>query len=114
MIVLMEPKASGGQIADVVRRVTQAGFSVRRSGMERVVLGVTGAGQASGPELLEGMAGVVEVSVDGPEYRLVSRALKPEDSQVDVGRGVVVGGECLVVMAGPCSVEDAESSTRWP
>jgi 3-deoxy-7-phosphoheptulonate synthase len=101
MIVLMEPKASEGQIADVVRRVTQAGFSVRRSEMERVVLGVTGAGQAPEPELLEGMAGVAEVSIDRPEYRLVSRAFQPEDSQVDVGRRVVVGGEHLVVMAGP-------------
>jgi 3-deoxy-7-phosphoheptulonate synthase len=109
VIVLMEAKASAGQIADVVERVTQAGFSVRRSGMERVVLGVSGAGRAPTPGLLDGLTGIAEISVDGPEYRLVSRAFQAEDSQIDVGGGVVVGGDRLVVMAGPCSVEDPET-----
>jgi 3-deoxy-7-phosphoheptulonate synthase len=112
VIVVMEAHASEGQIADVVQRATRAGFSVRRTGMERVVLGVSGAGLAPTPDLLDGLTGIAEVSVDGPEYRLVSRAFQAEDSHIDVGGGVVVGGQRLVVMAGPCSVEDVDTVNR--
>ncbi len=108
MIVLMESNATEGQIADIVQRVTQAGFRVRRSGMERAVLGVSGAGQKPQADLLDGLTGIADVSVDGPEYTLVSRAFQPDDSQIDVGNGLVVGGAQLIVMAGPCSVEDSE------
>jgi 3-deoxy-7-phosphoheptulonate synthase len=112
MIVLMQPDATEGQIADVVERVTRAGFDVRRSGMERVVLGVFGNGHEPGADLLEGLPGVAEVSISGPEYRLVSRAFQAEDSRIDVGRDVVIGGEHLAVMAGPCSVENADIVNR--
>jgi 3-deoxy-7-phosphoheptulonate synthase len=104
----MESNATEGQIADIVQRVTQAGFRVRRSGMERAVLGVSGAGQKPQADLLDGLTGIADVSVDGPEYTLVSRAFQPDDSQIDVGNGLVVGGAQLIVMAGPCSVEDSE------
>ncbi|NIR44619.1 MAG: 3-deoxy-7-phosphoheptulonate synthase [Gemmatimonadetes bacterium] len=112
MIVVMEPNASEGQVADVVNAITRAGFNVRRSGMDRVVLGVYGVGQAPEPELIAGLSGIAEVSVAGPHYRLVSRAFQPEDSRIELGNGVVVGGEQVVVMAGPCSVEDEETVNR--
>ena len=112
MIVLMEPEATEGQIADVVERITRAGFDVRRSGMERVVLGVFGNGHEPAVDLLEELPGVAEVSISGPDYRLVSRAFQPEDSLIDAGGGVVIGGERLAVMAGPCSVENAEIVNR--
>ena len=112
MIVVMEPDATEGEIADVVHRLTGAGLNVRRSGMERAVLGVWGDGHAPGADLVDDLPGVAEVSVSGPEYRLVSRGFQPHDSLIDVGRGVAVGGERLVVMAGPCSVEDPDTVNR--
>ena len=109
MIVVMEPNATEGQVADVVQRITSVGFDVRRSGMDRAVLGVWGTGQAPEPDLLAGLPGIAEVSVSGPDYRLVSRAFQPEDSRIDVGNGLAIGGERVLVMAGPCSVESAET-----
>ncbi len=112
MIVVMEYEATEGQIASVVQRLTESGLSVRRTGMERVILGVVGNGRAPEPGVVADLPGVAEVSASGPEYRLVSRAFQAEDSQIDLGGGVVAGGERLVIMAGPCSVEDADSVNR--
>jgi 3-deoxy-7-phosphoheptulonate synthase len=108
----MESNATEGQVADVVAAITAAGFSVRRTGMERVVLGVSGVGRSPEPELIDGLPGIAEVSVSGSEYRLVSRGFQPEDSQIDVGNEIIVGGERIVVMAGPCSVEDEDTVNR--
>jgi 3-deoxy-7-phosphoheptulonate synthase len=112
MIVVMESEATEGQIAEVVRTRTETGLSVRRAGMDRVVLGVSGNGHAPEPGMVADLPGVAEVSVSGPEYRLVSRAFQGEDSRIDLGGGVVAGGERLVVMAGPCSVEDPVTINR--
>jgi len=41
-------------------------------------------------------------------YKLVSREFKPEPSVIDIGGGVKIGSSAVVVMAGPCSVENRE------
>jgi len=56
-------------------------------------------------ELLEGVAEVVRISAP---YKLASRHFRPEGSVIQLGKGVAVGGEQVVMMAGPCSVESAE------
>jgi 3-deoxy-7-phosphoheptulonate synthase len=56
-------------------------------------------------ELLEGVAEVVRISAP---YKLASRHFRPEGSVVQLGKGVAVGGEQIVMMAGPCSVENPE------
>ena len=109
MIIVMQKGASEGQIAEVVRRFDEAGLKVRRSGMDRVVLGITGDGSAPDPTLVGELPGVAEVSVSGPDYRLVSRQFQPEDSVLQLGPEVTAGGTRVVVMAGPCSVEDPET-----
>jgi 3-deoxy-7-phosphoheptulonate synthase len=55
--------------------------------------------------LLPGVREVVSISTP---YKLASRSFRPEGTVVDVGRGVRVGGEEVVMMAGPCSVESEE------
>ncbi|MBU2257627.1 MAG: 3-deoxy-7-phosphoheptulonate synthase, partial [Candidatus Omnitrophica bacterium] len=42
-------------------------------------------------------------------YKLVSREFQPEDSVIDLGNGVKIGGNKIVVMAGPCAVENYET-----
>ena len=51
------------------------------------------------------MAEVLRISAP---YKLASRQFRPEGSVVQLGKGVAVGGQEVVVMAGPCSVESAD------
>ncbi|HSH45237.1 MAG TPA: bifunctional 3-deoxy-7-phosphoheptulonate synthase/chorismate mutase, partial [Longimicrobiales bacterium] len=106
MIVVMRRGAAEAEVADVVRHLNDAGCRVRRDGMERVVLGATGG--APEPSRLADLPGVETVR-DGGQYVLASRAMREENSVFDLGNGVTIGGPDLLVIAGPCSVEDEES-----
>jgi 3-deoxy-7-phosphoheptulonate synthase len=112
MIVIMDTKASDAQVADVVHRLTEAGCLVRRSGMERIILGVSGAGFEPAPALVEGLAGIADVSTTEDGCHLVSRNFSPKNSEIELGQGVTIGGRELVVIAGPCSVKDQDTLYR--
>ena len=112
MIVVMAPEATEARIAEVVRVLTEAGCRVRRSGTDRAVLGITGSGFEPPADLIEGMPGVADVAPAGTDYRLVSRAFQAHDTLLDLGGGLQVGGERIVLMAGPCSVETPEVMDR--
>ncbi len=109
MIVVMQTGSNDTQIQAVIERLEEHhlhGHLVR--GAERTVIGVVGA--AIPPTLreeLEHFSGVKETLRITQPYKLVSRELRPTDTVVDV-RGVVVGGNRCVVIAGPCSVESEE------
>jgi len=77
-------------------------------GEERVVIGAVGIGDVTPClEMLEATPGVESAVRISAPYKFVSREFKPEGSAVDVD-GVVVGGQRVVVMAGPCAVEGRE------
>jgi 3-deoxy-7-phosphoheptulonate synthase len=73
--------------------------------VERVVVGVIGTIYPELKDELEVLPGVSEVVRISKPYKLASREFHPDDTQVRVG-DVTIGGKELVVMAGPCSVED--------
>ena len=58
---------------------------------------------------LEAFPGVENVIPVLAPFKLVSREFKKEDSVIDVGKGVKVGGKKVVVMAGPCAIEDMDT-----
>lgn len=114
MLVVMEPTANESEIARIVIRLTDAGCHVSRMGMDQVVLGVEGSPRAGAEDALDAEAllalpGVADVTVGGEEYRLAGERVAKERALVELGRGLTIGGERLVVMAGPCSIEDEES-----
>jgi 3-deoxy-7-phosphoheptulonate synthase len=76
----------------------------RSTGATRVVLGVVGSGKVD-PRLIEMMEGVHEVLRITEPYKLASRTFKPEDTVISVGE-VRIGGDEVIVMAGPCSAEN--------
>jgi 3-deoxy-7-phosphoheptulonate synthase len=76
-------------------------------GTERTIIGVIGPEDALRVQPLEVIPGVEKVMPVLKPYKLVSREFKPEPSVVDVG-GVKIGGRALVVMAGPCSIENRQ------
>ncbi len=105
----MQEGASEEQIQHVITRLVAMGFDVHRStGVNHTVLGAVGAHKEVDPrdiELLDGVREVVRISVP---YKLASRSFRPLGTVVDLGRGVKVGANEVVVMAGPCSVESRE------
>ena len=86
------------------------GFQPHRSdGKEQTVIGVVGiVDRDVDPRLFEILDGVAKVVRISSPYKLASRQFKEEDTIVDVGKGVVVGGPEVVLMAGPCTIESKE------
>jgi 3-deoxy-7-phosphoheptulonate synthase len=105
MVVVMQERATEAQIEQVVARLVEMGMDVHRStGVTRTVLGAVGQGHPD-PGLIEMMAGVHEVIRISSPYKLASRTYKPEDTVVTVG-DIRIGGDEVIVMAGPCSAEN--------
>jgi 3-deoxy-7-phosphoheptulonate synthase len=105
MIVVLEPEVTEEQIAAVEKAVRAHGASaVLVEGKERSVLAILGDTRFDQREL-EVLPGVREVLRVSKPYKLASREVKREDTAVHVG-DVTVGGDQIVVMAGPCSVEN--------
>ncbi|MEZ5418725.1 MAG: 3-deoxy-7-phosphoheptulonate synthase [Vicinamibacterales bacterium] len=107
MVVVMRERATDEQVQAVIAQLVDLGMDVHRSsGASRVVLGVVGAGKVD-PRLVEMMEGVHEVLRITEPYKLASRTFKPDDTVINVG-DVRIGGDEVIVMAGPCSAESEE------
>src|SRR5437773_5584321 len=107
MVVVMEERATEAQIENVVKRLIEMGMDVHRStGVTRTVLGAVGQGQPD-KGLIEMLDGVHEVVRISSPFKLASRTFKPEGTIVTVG-DVRIGGDEVIVMAGPCSAENEE------
>ena len=109
MVVVMQEGATEAQIQSAINKLMEMGFDIHRStGARQTVLGAVGSivdFDTRNIELLEGVAEVVRISAP---YKLASRHFRPEGSVVQLGKGVAVGGEQIIMMAGPCSVESPE------
>ncbi len=112
MVVVMEERATEEQIQHVIAQLVEMGFDVHRStGVTRTVLGAVGGHREFDPRLIEVMDGVHEVLRITEPYKLASRSFKPEPTIVPVG-DVRIGGDEVIVMAGPCSAETEEQVDR--
>ena len=111
MVVIMQEGASEAQIQHVVQKLVDLGFDIHRStGVNRTVLGVVGGKVVDTKEIeiLEGVGEVVRITVP---YKLASRQLKPESTRVrltNARQNLEIGGARVIIMAGPCSVENKE------
>jgi 3-deoxy-7-phosphoheptulonate synthase len=109
MVVVMQEGATEEQIQGVINKLMGMGFDIHRStGAVQTVLGAVGAKPDFDVRDVELLDGVQEVHRISTPYKLASRHFRPEGSVIQLGKGVAVGSEQVVVMAGPCSVESAE------
>jgi 3-deoxy-7-phosphoheptulonate synthase len=107
MLVVMQEGATEAQIQAVIDRLVKVGFDVHRStGVAHTVLGGVGARDFE-PADFEVMPGVKNAHRIASPYKLVSRSFCPGGTIVRIGE-VEIGGDRVVVMAGPCSVETKE------
>ena len=108
MVVIMEHGASEAQIETVINNLNAYGFDVHRSsGVNQTVLGAIGVKPDFDARIIKVIDGVADVHRVTEPYKFASRAWKKEDSVFDIG-GVKVGGNEVVVIAGPCSVESEQ------
>jgi 3-deoxy-7-phosphoheptulonate synthase len=107
MVVVMQERASEAEIQAIIAQLMEMGFDVHRSsGVSRTVIGAVGNGIGD-PQLLEVQDGVKEVLRISEPYKLASRTFKPENTVITIG-DVRIGGDEVIVMAGPCSAESEE------
>jgi 3-deoxy-7-phosphoheptulonate synthase len=108
MLVVMQQGAAEVQIQAVIDRMVGEGYDVHRStGVMHTVLGGVGGKVDVDLEVFEVMEGVKEAHRIASPYKLASRNFNPGGTVVKIG-GVSIGGDRVVVMAGPCSVESRE------
>lgn len=103
----MRSDATPDQIAAVSAAVEDMGFEARRiDGRQRTTVAIVGNEARVDGTRFAAMPGVQDVIHVTRPYRLVSREWHPEPTVVRLPGGVTVGGTEVVVMAGPCSVEN--------
>src|SRR5512142_1666529 len=108
MIVIMKRGATAEEIAGAIEHIESLGFKAHlSSGEERTIIGVIGDERPIEPEHFELLPGVERAMRILHPFKLASRDFQPEDTKVRIN-GVSVGGDQVIVMAGPCSVESRE------
>jgi 3-deoxy-7-phosphoheptulonate synthase len=109
MIVAMQEGADEQLIQQVIEHLVKIGFEVHRStGARMTVLGAVGAGIDFDIRNVELLPGVQEVHRISSPSKLAGRSFRPEGTIVKLANGIDVGGNEIIVMAGPCSVETRE------
>ncbi len=109
MIIVLKKGASKEDIDYIVKRIENLGLKAMISqGIERTIIGVIGPEDKISMQPLEVFPGVEKVMPVLAPYKLVSREFHPASTVVDVGRGVKIGEKEVVVMAGPCAIENKE------
>ncbi len=107
MIVVMKAHASEAEIQTIVKMVEDLDYNAHIiRGVERTVVACVGDERGEKHQLthLESVAGVERVMPVVRSFKLASREVRPEGSRIKVG-GVEIGGNRVVVIAGPCAVE---------
>ncbi|TWU64910.1 MULTISPECIES: 3-deoxy-7-phosphoheptulonate synthase [Crateriforma] len=112
MILILQSKATDDQVDHVIEKVESLGLKAHLSrGTYRTIVGIIGDESKLSEERLRSIPGVSEVVPVLPPYKLASLEAHPEPSVVNVS-GVQIGGGHLGMIAGPCSVEDADRMHR--
>jgi 3-deoxy-7-phosphoheptulonate synthase len=108
MIIKMKSAATRADVEYVVARVHSLGLKshVSEDGGQ-VLIGILGSFDDATPSAFTGLRGVERVLPTKRAYRLASREYRPEPTEIRVG-DVVIGGDQVVVMSGPCSVESRD------
>jgi 3-deoxy-7-phosphoheptulonate synthase len=106
MIIVLKSGVGDADVDAVCRRVTEMGYAphIIRGEFKTIVAAVGEERGRQDLRLLEAMESVESVMPVQQPFKLASREVRPEPSEVRVN-DVVIGGKAIVVMAGPCSVE---------
>ncbi len=109
MLVVMQPNASAADIERVCDEIVRQGFKpLPMPGETRTAIGLLGDDSKIDWSHIEGLPSVASVLIVQKPYRQAAREWKTESTVVEIAPGVRVGGDEVVIFAGPCSVESEE------
>ena len=109
MLVVMKHGASQAEIDAVVAVIEEMGYKARpMPGAQRTAVGLVGNDGRVDGSRIEALSGVAQVIHVTQPYKQVSREWRPENTIVKIAPGVSVGGNEVVIIAGPCSVESED------
>ncbi len=107
MIIVMKRSATKEQVDALVKRIQKWGFETHLSeGENKTIIGVIGRGETLQSRAFLAFEGVENVMQVNKPYKLVSKEFHPNNTVINV-KGIEIGGKKIVVMAGPCSVENS-------
>ncbi|NLB42833.1 MAG: 3-deoxy-7-phosphoheptulonate synthase [Clostridiales bacterium] len=108
MVIVMKPQATQEDITGVEKLLERLNLGVHISeGSERTIIGVIGDKRQLAETPLEIMPGVQRIVHIVEPYKLAGRAFHPKNTTIQVGNEII-GGNKVIVMAGPCAVESEE------
>ena len=109
MVIIMKAKHTHEELEAAIRAMEAGGVRVMVSrGTETTILGAEGDAGGLDQEMLAQLPGVERVMRVSEPYKKANRKYHPDDSVINIGGGVTVGGQKLAIIAGPCSVESRE------
>ena len=109
MIIVLKPDCTDAQREHVLEKIEELGLSYDLSqGPFRSIIGVKGDEEVLRESPMAAIAGVEKVVPVMKPFKIASREAHPEDSVFDLGHGVKVGGGNLLMIAGPCAIENEE------
>jgi len=108
MIILMRRGCTPEEVQTVSDRLKDMGYDINPIfGVEKTIIGAVGVPEydkLEAADQIQGLSGVEEVIFVSKPYKFVAREFRPNKTIVDVG-GVKIGGDEIIMMAGPCTVE---------
>ena len=108
MVVVLEKNIAEKQLENVIKHLEDFGFAVHKStGVEQIILGAIGVQPNFDIRRVKILEGVAEVYRITEPFKLASRSFKKDNTKIKLG-STVIGGDDVVVIAGPCSVENEE------
>ena len=108
MLAIMSKTSNEADLQGLLDLLSEEGMTGHVShGVDRTVVGVVGQTYPELRDKIEMLPGVVEVVPISKPYKLASREFQPIDSQIKIG-DVTIGGEKIIIMAGPCAVESQD------
>jgi 3-deoxy-7-phosphoheptulonate synthase len=109
MLVVMRHGAPEDSVRRVVDVIREMGYQARpMPGKQRTAIGLIGNDGKVDSGRLEALPDVLQIIHVSQPYKQVSREWRAEPTVIELANGTVVGGNDVVLMAGPCSVESEE------
>jgi len=106
MLVVMQHDATAKDVDRVVSIIQEMGYEARpMPGAQRTAVGLVGNDGRVDASRLEALPGVAQIIHVSQPYKQVSREWRAENTVVEIAPGVMVGGDAVIVIGGPCSVE---------
>jgi 3-deoxy-7-phosphoheptulonate synthase len=112
LVIVLEQTATDEQIKNVIKHLEDYGFKVHESkGVQSLVLGAIGVKPDFDTRKVKVLPGVADVYRVTAPFKLASRNFHPENTTIKI-KDVEIGGDKIVMIAGPCSIESEEQVFR--